>query len=84
MDAKSFVLEIIRPTSAETINVAWLEVESPTGSFVIGPQHSPLISLLKRKTDLIYQIADGPKIKIDVFGGLLRVQDDRVIVLLDS
>jgi len=52
-----FDLTIITPTSSQTEKVLWVEIEGPTGSFVVGHDHSPLISLLKKQGSLTYHLA---------------------------
>ena len=84
MASKVLDLEIIRPISSKRISVLWLEVEGLTGSFVIGPDHAPLISLLKPQARLIYKTCDNLEVEIDTFGGLVSVVGSRVIVLLDT
>ncbi len=77
-------LQIIRSSSKETVNVEWIEIESPSGNFVVGPGHLPLISILKKKGRVIYKKADSDKLKIiDSYGGIFRVQDDKATVILD-
>lgn len=55
MADNSFELEIISPTSNRREIVEWIEVESPTGSFFVGPHHSPLVSLVKAKSNFSYK-----------------------------
>lgn len=56
INIESFELEIITPQSSDTHHVVWVEVESPTGSFFVGPQHSPLVSMIKRKSFFTYKL----------------------------
>ena len=75
-------LEIVTQTESKKISIEWVEVESPTGNFVVGPDHTPLVSLLKHKGKLTYQI-DGRTESIDTYGGIFKVANNRALVVLD-
>jgi F0F1-type ATP synthase epsilon subunit len=86
MEESSFVLEIVSPTNHQRLMVEWVQVESPTGSFFVGPQHTPLVSLIKKRGQFSYKIAESstPQVLI-VNEGLFRVtQDNSAIVILIS
>lgn len=84
MRLTTFELDIIRPFSTQTIAVRWIEVPGATGSFVIGPDHSPIISLFANDSKLVYLEHDNDQPKTcQVFGGVLYVADGRVVALLD-
>lgn len=84
MDAESFELEIITRKKSKIIPVEWVEVESPTGNFVVGPYHLPIVSLLKERGVLIYKEAAGKEISIDTFGGIIKVENNKAVVLLQN
>jgi len=78
-----FELEIVNRTESKTIQIFWVEVESPTGNFVIGPDHTPLVSLLKHQGTLTYKDFAGNKEAIDTYkGGLFVVEDNKALVML--
>lgn len=79
---EAFELEIVKQNESKKISVLWVEVESPTGNFVVGPNHSPLVSLLKYRGILKYQEYNGPEASIDTYGGILKVEENRTIVLI--
>jgi len=64
------------------IPVLWIEVESPNGNFVVGPDHCPLFSLLKDRGKLTYKEQSGKEVTIDTYGGLLKADGNKAIVLL--
>lgn len=83
MDALTFEFEIISPTSNKTVTVEWVTVESPTGSFFVGPHHAPLISLIKKKSTIKYK-SSGEKepTNIPIHEGFFRVTDNNKAVLI--
>jgi F0F1-type ATP synthase epsilon subunit len=85
MENRYFTLEIISPTDLKELTIEWVEIESPTGSFVVGPSHSPIISTLKKRGFLTYKPKDQEPIKIEVMsGGLFKAAGNKAILLLDS
>ncbi len=83
MAEQFFTFQIVTPTSTESLSVEWIEVESPTGSFLIGPEHSPLVSIIKTKSRLSYKRAYADPTFIDGVKGIIKVSDNKAIALLD-
>ena len=79
-----FELERVRPTDACVLQVHWVHLQSTTGSFLVGPNHSPLVAILQPKGELTYQTSEGGEHTVDVFGGMVRVSRGRALVILDS
>jgi F0F1-type ATP synthase epsilon subunit len=48
-------LEIVTPKEHLVLNVEWIEITSPTGIFFVGPDHAPLVSLVKHKAPISYK-----------------------------
>lgn len=84
MQTDVFELEIIQPSSSKRLSIFWVEVESPTGNFVVGPEHLPLVSILKKRGKLTYQLYNGSKVSIDIYGGIFKVANNKAIVILDQ
>lgn len=82
--APSFELEIISPTSCQALSIIGIEIESPTGSFFVGHDHIPLISMIKKKSMLVYYLPDGTNMRIQVNGGIFNIADNKALILLDS
>ncbi len=80
----SFNLEIISSTAHQTFLVTGIEIESPTGSYFIGYDHMPLISIIKKKSMVIYELADGTSTKFQVNGGIFNISKNKAIILLDA
>ena len=83
--ADVFELEIIRPTKSEKFSVEWIEVQSPTGNFVVGPDHHPLVSILKDRGEMKYKEFQGGEKKMDIYrGGLFKVAQNKVVIFLEE
>jgi len=83
MNTDAFELEIVKQTESKKISILWLEIESPTGNFVVGPGHYPLFSLLKYKGTLTYKEYSGGEISLDTYGGIFKVANNKAMVLMD-
>ncbi len=86
MGNESFELEIISSTNSQLLTVEWVEVESPTGSFFVGPNHSPLVSLIKKKSSVSYkQVGEKIPQSFIVHEGFFRInQNNKAAVILTS
>ncbi len=78
-----FVFELISPTKAETYNVHWVEIESPNGSFVVGIDHSPLVSVIKEKSTVRYETDGNQEVAVEVSGGIFKVAKNKAIAILE-
>lgn len=77
-------LEIVRPLSSKRLSVLWIEVEAQLGSFVVGPFHCPLVSLLKAGGRLIYKTPQHLEIEMEVVSGMLVIHDNKAVIILDA
>ncbi|MCB9493746.1 MAG: hypothetical protein H6679_05735 [Epsilonproteobacteria bacterium] len=76
-------LELISLTKHQKVLIKWISVEGATGSFIIGPGHSRLISVMKKWGELIYKTATDEEVKIRADGGIVKVDENKVKILLD-
>jgi F0F1-type ATP synthase epsilon subunit len=79
-----FELKIIYPTSVINAEIEWIEIESPTGSFIVGPGHAALISIVKHLSKVTYKKKDQAETVLAVQGGVFRVIENKATLLLDS
>ncbi len=84
METTLLELEIISPEESKKLSVHWIEIESPTGSFVIGPDHIPLISIIKQKSTLIFKNEHGEEEALEVSGGIFKIIENKAFILLDQ
>ncbi|MBU1007804.1 hypothetical protein KKA53_01865 [Candidatus Dependentiae bacterium] len=79
----AFELEIIKQTESKKVSILWVEIQSPTGNFVVGPEHHPLVSLLKHRGKLTYKEYNGNETSLDTYGGIFKVANNKATALLD-
>ena len=84
MSSKRFALDIISPTIKETLDVLWVEIESPNGSFLVGVDHCPLISLIKQKSTIFYKTSTEEVSRKLHSGGIFQVKDNNAQIILEQ
>ena len=77
-------VRIIGTTASHVFAALWLEVQSPTGEFVLAPDHYPLISLLKKDSRLSYLTTENQISSYDISGGIVIIENNVVLILLDE
>lgn len=79
-----FTLQVRQPFSNSITPVSWVSVPGQNGSFVVGPNHQPLISALAPESEVIYH-ANGAEHTVPVGegGGLVHVRDNAVVLFLN-
>lgn len=73
---------IMSPTSLQTVDVNWVEVETEQGNFVIKPGHEPMIVMLAQNKELSMELTDGSNTILTIAGGILEITRDKVTLLL--
>lgn len=75
-------LKIIGPATQKTMEVAWLDVETADGNFVIQPDHAPMILALLPEKAVTICLSNG---KVETFpdlAGILEIQRTSALLLL--
>jgi len=78
-----FELEIIRPSQTQLVTVTWVEVEAITGSFTVGPNHSPLIAILRPGGIVRYNPFGQQPVDLPITTGIFSVGQDRAVLVFD-
>ncbi|HBS48556.1 TPA: hypothetical protein DEO28_01485 [Candidatus Dependentiae bacterium] len=81
-----FDLEIVRPSESKKISIFWVDIEGVSGNFVVGPNHSPLISVIKPQSFLIYKTSSNEEVRLEIVGGgIININENgKVVVILDN
>ncbi len=83
--AQDFIeLKVITPGESRFLKVDWLELESPNGSFLVGPGHESLISIVKIKSKFSYKTTQGDFVIMETLGGIFTISQNKAIALLDG
>ncbi len=77
-------LSIITPTYKKLYAIAWIELETTTGNFVIQPGHAPTILLLTPNNNAIFCLSNGKQETIAIKeGGVAHIQRYSATLLLN-
>lgn len=75
-------LQIIGPTSSQSLDIRWIDVTTKQGNFVILPGHAPMIILLAPNKEVTMERADGSTVVMTVAGGFLEVTRTSLMLIL--
>lgn len=79
----TITLRIQRPFSQKELSVDWVHVQSPTGSFIVGPGHRTLISAVSASSSVTYKSGGSEQsLEVGESDGLVHVVDNTVILFL--
>ncbi len=77
-------LKIVRPMSAQTLDINWLEAQTEQGNFVVLPGHTPMVILLSPDKELSIELSDGARTQMTIAGGILQVTRTSITLLITN
>ncbi|MEX0940300.1 MAG: hypothetical protein WDZ41_02995 [Candidatus Babeliales bacterium] len=77
-------LTIISPREKKTYTIAWIEVETAIGNFVIQQDHVPTILLVKPHEPITFCLTNGKQETFISAGGILEIQRESARLLLNE
>ena len=75
-------LTINTPEHESTYSIAWLEINTPTGNYVIQQGHVPAIMILAPQKALIFRLTTGKQETITVRHGVVKIEREKVTVVI--
>jgi F0F1-type ATP synthase epsilon subunit len=75
-------LVINTPQYEGTYSVAWVELNTPTGNYVIQQGHAPAIMTLAPQKPIIFRLNTGKQENILVRHGVVKIERERVQVVM--
>ncbi len=76
-------LSIISPTKKEIFDVAWVECNTPTGSYIIQPGHAPMILTLSKEKPFVFALKNGKEEMVMIKQGIAHITRENVTVLMN-
>ena len=77
-------LRIISTKQAKSHTIAWLELETPNGNFVIQPGHAPMITSLSPKQPITFRLKNGKQETITPQAGVAEITRDKATLLISE
>lgn len=75
-------LEIISPLNLATHDIAWVELNTNVGNFVIQKGHAPTLLVLKPGDEMIFRLANGKQESVAISQGIAEITRDKVTIVL--
>jgi len=77
-------LQIITPHDEKDIDIAWVELETPVGNFVIHGGHAPTVLTLLPKHPVIFRTKSGVEESVLINNGVVDIDREKVIIITDE
>lgn len=75
-------LQIISPLRILNYDVAWLEVNTNVGNFIIQKGHVPTLLVLSPNEEIIFRLKNGKEESIMVTSGIVEVTREKSTVII--
>lgn len=75
-------LQIISPIRILNYEVAWLEVNTNVGNFIIQKGHVPTLLVLSPNEEIIFRLKNGKEESIMVTSGIVEVTREKSTVII--
>lgn len=75
---------IVTPSETHIYAVAWIEVNTPAGNFVIQPGHAPTILILSQNEEMNFRLANGKQESFIVERGTLEVTRNSATLMVSK
>lgn len=77
-------LHVISPLKRWTLPIAWIEINTPVGNFVIEEAHAPMIVTLSSNSTVLFCLTSGKQDSMNVLNGLVHITRESVTLLLSD
>ena len=77
-------LRVISPQKSQTHLIAWVELETPTGNFVIQQGHAPMIVTLSPHQPITFRLKNGKQETITPRTGIAQITRKDVTLLISE
>jgi F0F1-type ATP synthase epsilon subunit len=77
-------LNIAMPTQKKTVTIAWLDINTDVGNFIIQPEHAPMIISLLPNSQVMYCLNNGKLETMNVKFGVAHITREAVTLLLSE
>jgi F0F1-type ATP synthase epsilon subunit len=77
-------LEVITPLRTMSYEIAWLELNTDVGNFVIQKGHAPTLLILKQNDEIIFRLKNGKQESIFVPKGIAEIIRETVSVVIQE
>jgi F0F1-type ATP synthase epsilon subunit len=77
-------LYLISPLQKQTFSVAWLEINTPAGNFVIQRDHVPMILILSADQPITFRLKNGKQDSLMIRQGIIEITRISATILMNE
>jgi len=77
-------LHIICPSYNKTVAIAWLELNTDIGNFVIQPGHTPTVLILSKNKKITYCLTTGKHESLEIGEGIVDITRTQANVIFQK
>lgn len=77
-------LHVVSPLKQWKLSIAWLEVNTPIGNFVIEPDHAPMVLTLASNSTVSFGLTSGKQDSMNILNGLVHIKRESITLLLSD
>lgn len=70
------------PTKKTTTSVAWLEIDTTVGNFVIQPGHAPTVLVLEKDKAVTYRLSNGKQESVIIPAGIIEITPSAATIIM--
>lgn len=74
-------LNIVSPFTKKKLEIAWLEINTPVGNFVIQPGHAPMIVTLSPFKEITICLTNGKQENYFIKQGIVDITRTTITIL---
>ena len=75
-------LVIISPTKKTITSVAWLEIDTTVGNFVIQPGHAPTVRVLDKEKAITYRLTNVKQESVIISAGIVEISPSTATIIM--
>ena len=77
-------LNVIRPYATDQFDIVWLELNTPTGNYVVQPGHAPIILILTPDQPAVFRLKSGKQESVNVRQGIADIGRDYATLIINE
>ena len=65
-------------------NIAWLELDTPVGNFIILPEHAPTILTIAKNSNVRFGLSNGKHDFVSISQGIASIKREKITILINE
>lgn len=77
-------LVVVSPFETHTHDIAWIELTTLMGNFIVQHGHAPMVVSLKEQSFIVFRLESGKRETITIRQGIAEITRTKVTVLINE